>query len=204
MTGNGYPFVTRRQVLERLDRDPEFVRACVAILHRRYLDRAILSPPAGWMSSHKKAGEGIHAKLASDASTAADIVTAAKIAKRYAKQLAKVFRDEQLAHEPGLAVAAAVFGVRRSDDEDLDDGDDPYAEIDGERDDADGAPAIADASSEPPATAAQTVSVAPSETVLAEAAPEPATVKRRPGRPRGSKNKPKSATAKPAKRGRRA
>jgi hypothetical protein len=92
MTGNGYPFVTRRQVLERLDRDPAFVRSCVEILHRRYLERALLPPPAGWMSSHKKAGEGIYAKLASDASTAADIVTAAKIAKRYAKQLAKVFR----------------------------------------------------------------------------------------------------------------
>lgn len=203
MTTNGYPFTTRRAVLERLDRDPAFVRTCVEILHRRYLDRALLPPPAGWMSSHKKAGEGIHARLASDAFTAADIVTAAKIAKRYAKQLAKVFRDEQLARDPGLAVAAAVFGVRRTDDQDLDDGgDDPYAEIDGERDDVDGEPALADAPSETPP--APTVVVAPSETELAEAAPKPATDKRRPGRPRGSKNKPKSGTGKPAKRGRRA
>ena len=42
-----YPFVTRRQVLERLDRDPTFVREILELLHRRYVDRDVLEPPGG-------------------------------------------------------------------------------------------------------------------------------------------------------------
>lgn len=183
-----YPFITRRQVAERLDRDPEFVRECIGILHRRFVDRDILPPPAGWMSSHRKLGEAIAARLVSPDFTAGDIATAAKLAKRYGKQLCKVFRDEQLAQEPGLAVAAAIFGVARVDREDADAGDDPYADTD--RDEVEhGEVHDASESSDhapPPAATAQ----------------EEQPARRRPGRPKGSKNKPKpEAVPKRGKRG---
>lgn len=193
-----YPFVSRREVADRLDRDPAFVRECVAILHRRFVDRDILPPPAGWMVSHRKAGEELHARLASDAATAGDVVAAAKIAKSYAKQLSKVFRDEQLARDPSLGLAAAVFGVRPPL-EDEGRSDDPYASIDDEPSESvavvmdPGLPETANDAQ--PAADDAALATAP----MAEAEP----AKRRRGRPKGSKSRPREERAKPGKRGRR-
>lgn len=204
MSGNGYPFVTRRQILVRLDRDPAFVCECITILHRRFVDRDLLTPPAGWMSSQRKAGEELFARLSGDAATAADIAAAAKLAKRYANQLCKVFRDEQLARDPHLATAAAVFGVRAPVDDDRDLGDDPYADLDAERGEAAilGTPANADEASE-----SRNI-LSPPEGTVEHSAPTPAVdpgpTKRRPGRPKGSKNRPREDRVKPrGKRGRR-
>lgn len=200
MSGNGYPFVTRRQIIERLDTDPAFVRECVSILHRRFVDRDILSPPAGWMVSHRKAGEDVYTKLSSDTANAGDVTVAAKLAKRYAKQLCKVFRDEQLAENPQLAGAAAVFGVRPAVDDDRDNGDDPYAELDDERDE----PAAQDTAGDQAGTPASTATIADDPTSLPEEVDQPVQNVRRRGRPKGSKNRPKEDRVKPrGKRGKR-
>lgn len=188
-----YPFVTKRQVLDRLDRDPAFVREAIEILHRRFVDRDVLPPPAGWMSSHRKLGEELHARLAAADCTAADVVCAAALAKRYAKQITRVLRDNQLARDPRLGLAAAVFGVRRADDvvDVLDDGADPYTDVE-KHEDAEACSATPDAHEPPPSPAV----AAPSN--LGELL----TRRRRPGRPKGSKNKPKAvpASSKPTKR----
>lgn len=123
-----YPFVTHRQVIERLERDPEFVRECVGILHRRYVDRDILQPPAGWMASHRKLGEELYARITSAECTDEEIARAAVLLKRYAKQIAKILRDEQIARDPRLGLAAAVYGVRPSDA--VYDVEDPFADVD--------------------------------------------------------------------------
>ncbi len=188
-----YPFVTKRQVLDRLDRDSAFVREAIEILHRRFVDRDVLPPPAGWMASHRTLGEELHARLAAADCTAADVACAAAIAKRYAKQITKVLRDDQLARGPRLGRAAAVFGVRRADDEVdlLDDGADPYTGVD-EHEDGEASSATSTAHEPNPSPAV----AAPSNSG------EIPTPRRRPGRPKGSKNKPKAvpASSKPTKR----
>ena len=200
----GYPFVTRRQVLERLDRDPAFVRECIQILHRRYADRDRLPPPAGWMASHRKLGEEIFVRLASADCTPADVARGATLAKRYAKQLTRILRDERIARRPGLALAAAVFGVRPS--EELDDVDDPYVELEGE--------AVGGHGPASPLAGPYTVDTEPSlgaanevatNSAVANAAAIDTPPVRRKGRPKGSKNKVKADAqgAKPAKRRRR-
>jgi hypothetical protein len=178
-----YPFVTRRQVVERLDLDAEFVMECIGLLHRRYQDRAALVPPAGWMASHIKLGEQLFTKLSSPACMPADVAQGATLAKRYAKQIASVLRDDQIARQPGLGLAAAVFGVRRTDA--LDHGDDPYAE----GADTDGAADPAESVADPKHATPRADATQPA---VALASPSEGAARRRPGRPKGSKTKAKS------------
>jgi hypothetical protein len=188
----GYPFVTKRQVIERLGRDPSFVRECIEILHRRYLERDRVNSPAGWMSSHRKLGEELHARLTATDCSDADIARAAALAKRYAKQLTKVLRDEQIARDPRLGLAAAVFGVRPADE--ADDGDDPYADRgeSPEEGDGDDAPPM-DHGPGPTTTELDPDSplAVPPGLAVGDVAMETPPVRRR-GRPKGSKNKAKA------------
>src|SRR5258708_6460556 len=124
-----YPFATKRDIVRRLD-DPKgeetFVRQAMEILHRRFVDRDLLEPPAGWMVSHRQAGESLYQALSSPECADADVARAATLVKHYARQVAKVLRDEEVARDPRLGLAAAIFGVRASHD--VDEGTDPYAE----------------------------------------------------------------------------
>lgn len=206
MSGNnGYPFLSKRDVVRKLD-DASFVRFAIDLLHRRFVDRDILSPPAGWMASDRKRGEEIHARLAGPDATAADLMAAAGLAKRYSRQIATHLRIEAISRDPRLVGAAAVFGVRVPDElmDRLDD--EPYPAAEHE----DGAPADGTAALPAEAalvaTAEDAVTVAPSAVPPApppDAGPADAPLRRR-GRPKGSRNRVKSEPdAKPKKRRRR-
>jgi hypothetical protein len=171
-----YPFVTRRQVVARLGRDPEFAGACLAILHRRFVDRDILPPPAGWMASDVKRAEELYSRLDAGEASPSDLALATKLAQRYARQIASHFRDDELARNPSLKPLAAIYGLRPTvEDADIDDG----VDEDPPTDEAEAPEHLPARVTEPPPAA------------LEEAAPPP----RRRGRPKGSKNKPKPAAA---------
>jgi hypothetical protein len=179
-----YPFVTRRQIIARLGRDPEFARTCLTILHRRFVDRDILSPPAGWMASDVKRAEKLYKQVSAGDASAANLALATTLVQKYARQLARHFRDEELSRNPALKPLAAVYGIRPTvEDEEVDDGpdEDPFAD-----DSASLEEEAAPVPAQPPPSA-----------------PEVVTPPRRRGRPPGSKNKPKPATTVQSHRRRR-
>lgn len=208
-----YPFLSKRDVVIKLETDASFVRVAMGILHARFMDCDCLEPPAGWTASDTKRGEEVYARMTSPDATAADVMAAGALAKRYARQIASHLRLEAILHDPRLTGAAAVFGVRVPDElaERIDD--EPYPADDEHEDGAaeDGAAGEADATT--PAEAAVAVPVEASETTASDAVPSPPSPEagtadappvRRRGRPKGSKNRPKTeALAKPKKRHRR-
>ncbi len=176
MTTNGYPFTTRRQIVDRITVDPTFAIECVAILQAQHDARATTPATAGWMASHARAATELAARLAAGDPSAADLEAAQELAARYSKRLAAHFRARDLAERPELNAVAAVFGVGLL------------------------APPVM-AASVASVVVAEPI-VAP--TIVAESAllnepvtpvvvASPVTTKRR-GRPVGSKNKPKEAT----------
>lgn len=101
MSSNGYPFTSRRQILERIAAEPPFAHECVSIIEER----------KGWMASHRARASKLVARMAAGAPTAADYAEALELAARYGKTLARVFRERKLAARPELGTQAAVFGV---------------------------------------------------------------------------------------------
>ena len=101
MNTNGYPFTSRRQILERISTDATFAVSCVSIIEER----------KGWMASHRARASKLVARLAAGAPTPADYAEALELAARYGKTLARVFRDRELAARPELAAVGAAFGV---------------------------------------------------------------------------------------------
>jgi hypothetical protein len=185
-----YPFVTRRQVVERLVRQPAFVHECITIIHRRYVDRDILPPPAGWMASHRKLGEELYAQLPNLNPSLTGVAT--NLTKRYAKQLAKVFRDEQLALDPKLRALAAIYGVQAPEHDDADDVDviDPPIDIDDE-------PA---SHGDTEATPVEIPSPTTEQNAPTDLSVSPVPALRRRGRPKGSKNKAKNRPTKSSRK----
>jgi hypothetical protein len=111
MNDNGYPFVSKRQTLERIESDPAFAADCIAILQQRYEARAAGTRSMGWMASHAIKAAALAAKLVSGEADDKDRAEAAKLAAQYSKQLARVFRERELVSRPELGTQAAVFGV---------------------------------------------------------------------------------------------
>jgi hypothetical protein len=112
MSPNGYPFLSRRQIVERIESDPSFAGECIAILQDRHDRRgAAAGESMGWMASHASMATKLAARLASGEATEKDHAEAMKLASRYSKQLARVFRERELAARPELGAQAAVFGV---------------------------------------------------------------------------------------------
>jgi hypothetical protein len=114
MSTNAYPFLSKRQLLARINAEPAFAAECIAILQDRYEARVAGASSMGWMASHAAKATALAAKLASGEVTEKDRADAAKLAARYSKQLARTFRDRELAARPELGTQAAVFGVRAS------------------------------------------------------------------------------------------
>jgi hypothetical protein len=121
----------------------------------------------GWMASHAAKATKLAAKLASGEASTADRVDAAKLIGSYSRQIARVFREREIASRPDLLATAAVFGVRAGE---------PAPSAPG---------AHSEASS---AEAAPTTAVAPPT-----AASEPAPAPKKRGRPKGSKNRPQNS-----------
>jgi hypothetical protein len=113
MNPNGYPFLSRRQIAERIHSDPAFAVECVAILQERHERRGSAGgvESMGWMASQAAKAVKLAAKLASGEATEKDRAEAMQLASRYTKQLARVFRERELANRPELGAQAAVFGV---------------------------------------------------------------------------------------------
>jgi hypothetical protein len=104
--------MTRRQILERIEAEPPFAAECVTILQGRHERRdATVGEGMGWMASHASKATALATKLASGEATDKERAEAAKLAGRYGKQLARAFRDRDLAARPELGAQAAVFGV---------------------------------------------------------------------------------------------
>lgn len=102
---NGYPFVSRRDVAQRIASEPSFAAECI-----RALDAG-----SKWMASHRSRAAKLVARLATDSPSAEDLAEAAALAAPYARTLARILRERQIASgDPDLLAKAAVFGVVRS------------------------------------------------------------------------------------------
>ena len=101
MSTNGYPFLSRRQILARIASDAAFAIECVRLIESRH----------AWMASHRAAAAKLIARLDAgpvDATTSAE---ALRLASRYSKTLARIIRERDLAERPELVAIGAVFGV---------------------------------------------------------------------------------------------
>lgn len=101
MNANGYPFLSRAQILARVAADPAFALECFRALNDY----------RGWMASHQTAATALTVKVSNGTPEERDYAEAARLAARYGKTLARLFRERALAERPELAVVGAVFGV---------------------------------------------------------------------------------------------
>lgn len=102
---NGYPFTTRNQVIGRIASEPGFVIECVRLVDER----------RGWMASHRPRATHLVARLAKGDPSVEDLAEAVALVTPYARTIARVLRDRQIAEgHPELFARAAVFGLVRS------------------------------------------------------------------------------------------
>lgn len=117
-TSNGYPFATKREIVERLHADREFRHEALLVLYQRQTDDEVAEKDTKWknkrgfMSSHAVHGTRIaEAILAGEEIDAEDEGRIEAMVVRYGKQLAAHFRQAKLRANPELAEQAAKFGV---------------------------------------------------------------------------------------------
>ncbi len=103
MSSNGYPFVTKNEVSQRIASEPAFALECVRLVDER----------RGWMASHKARAAKLAAKIADGNLSPEDFAEAVALAVPYARTVSRVLREKEMAESPQLAVQAAVFGVVR-------------------------------------------------------------------------------------------
>ena len=113
-----YPFRSKAQILAQLAADPAFRLSCLVILFNRQTAYEQATEEtrdrnrAGFMSSHSVHGCRIAKKhLAGEELTTEDLGRVEAITCRYGRQLAEHFRGVDVAANPELAKAGAVFGV---------------------------------------------------------------------------------------------
>jgi hypothetical protein len=113
-----YPFVTRKQIVARLEAQLAFVNECAAIMQARTEQRAAGNAPAGkpwgWMSSERVVAGRLTAKSRIGMLSEEEESTLGRLVSRYSRQLADHFRAIALAENPALSVAAEKFGVGRT------------------------------------------------------------------------------------------
>ena len=104
-----YPFLTKKQIEARLQGEPIFVAECLQILGERTAARQTGDKAMGFMVSHKEAGK----KLLSvtEGWNEEQVGAARKICLSYTTQLAKHFREQEIAANPDLAEVAKVFSA---------------------------------------------------------------------------------------------
>lgn len=101
MSNNGYPFISRKQVAERLASEPAFVIECMLLLDGK------------WMASHKVRAGKVLAKIAAGNLSPEDLAEAVALVVPYARTISRVLREKEMAERPELAMQAAVFGIVR-------------------------------------------------------------------------------------------
>jgi hypothetical protein len=118
MANNNYPFMTKRQIAERIDSDPEFVKECVLVMQARQTqdEQEVRETKhknrRGWMSSHAVNGGKLADKLACGEDLSEEELGKAQgMVCRYTKQLAAHFRAQAIEANPDLAETARVFSA---------------------------------------------------------------------------------------------
>jgi hypothetical protein len=168
---NGYPFLTKKAIAERIRGDREYALEVFRLLVARTAQRtADTRSASGFMASHAGTVRELATTLEERRLDDAEHSKLSKLLCHYTKQLAAHFRTIELQARPELRQVASVFsaipGMRSESSEATDD--------DGDDD-------VVDAGLEPPEGATAATVAAAVE------APQP----RRRGRPKGSKNRPK-------------
>jgi hypothetical protein len=114
-SSSAYPFVTRRELVARLESEPAFVKECAAVLQTRIEQRTGGTAPAGkswgWMSSERVVAGRLTAKSKIGMLSVDEESKLTALVSHYSRQLADHFRALALAEDPGLSAAAEKFGV---------------------------------------------------------------------------------------------
>lgn len=114
-SSSAYPFVTRRELVARLESEPVFMKECAGVLQARTEQRAAGRAPAGkawgWMSSERVVAGRLTAKSKIGMLSEEEESKLTALASRYSRQLADHFRALALVENPGLSAAAERFGV---------------------------------------------------------------------------------------------
>lgn len=120
-SANLYPFVTKAQIKERLDSEPEFRAQAMVILFKlqteweQTKEVTLNKNRQGFMSSHAVNGSRVAKKiLAGEALDEKDHAHVDTIAPRYSRQLACYFRAKAIAEQPALREVAALFSADRT------------------------------------------------------------------------------------------
>ena len=103
--GPDYPFLTKKQVIAKLEEDDAYVRDAVAFLAKQ---TATGEPKKGFMASQKVKGLAI---AASDLDDPANLAEARALALRYSRQLAERERHVAMEANPSLREIAALFSA---------------------------------------------------------------------------------------------
>ncbi len=121
-TANLYPFVTKAQIKERLEQDPQYRRQAMVILfalqtaYEQDTSTTLSKNRQGFMSSHSVWGTRIAKKLnAGEELSAEEVGKMDAIAPRYSRQLAVHFRAQMIAEQPALKAVAALFSAAGKD-----------------------------------------------------------------------------------------
>jgi hypothetical protein len=169
---NRYPFVTKRQVLERLAQDPLFLVEMLGLLHDRTLargDGASSSGPCGFSSSDRPKAARIYEATSLGQADDNIMVQALAVLRKYARQITVALRLKQLDNDKSLRPAGFLFGIMRPS---------PIAPT---------TPTLTD---QPPEAVATTTATTREGTEPEAPAP------RKRGRPKGAKNRPRTAKKK--------
>jgi len=115
---NNYPFLTKAQIVAKLDTDLSFRHeACLILTARQTEDELQVRETKhknrrGWMSSHAVNGTKFAEKLAAgEELTEEEEGKLAGMVCRYRKQLASHYREVAKRDNPELAEAGSTFGV---------------------------------------------------------------------------------------------
>lgn len=177
---NGYPFLTKKAIASRVRSDREYALDTFRLLLARSAERTAETRGAsGFMASHAGIVRELAATMEERPLNDAEHAKLAALLCHYTKQLAAHFRSVELQARPELLQIASVFsaipgaGARTADSH----------EGDGDADDDDSGASEAE------------VSVDADAPVIVDA-----PVRRRPGRPKGSRNRSKEEREKDKKR----
>lgn len=117
-SANLYPFLTKAQIKERLESDPEFRRQAMVILftlqtqHEQDTSTTLNKNRQGFMSSHAVNGTRVAKKIqAGEELSPEDTAHVEAIAPRYSRQLAVYFRAKAIAEQPALQAVARLFSA---------------------------------------------------------------------------------------------
>lgn len=117
-SANLYPFLTKAQIKERLESDPQFRLEAMAILlalqteYEQQTSTTLNKNRQGFMSSHAVNGTRVARKINSgEELSSEDWRHVDAIAPRYSRQLAVFFRAKAIAEQPALQAVARLFSA---------------------------------------------------------------------------------------------